>query len=46
MQPLNTNITIPRRFSFRDRFICDRVFANNKSLNQPSLKHRYPDLYK
>ncbi|CAF0764536.1 unnamed protein product [Rotaria sordida] len=45
IKQLNTNVTIPRRSSIRDRLTCLRLFNTDKSLNQLILKHKYPDLY-
>jgi hypothetical protein len=46
MKQWNTNLTIPRRYLLRDQSVCARLFAANKSFNQPFLKHTYPALYK
>ncbi|CAF1356498.1 unnamed protein product [Rotaria sordida] len=44
MQKRNANMTIFTS-SLRDRTACNRIFAINNSLNQPSLKHIFPNLY-
>jgi hypothetical protein len=46
MKQWNANLTIPKRYVFRDQSVCARLFANNKSFDQSTLKHTYPDLYK
>jgi hypothetical protein len=42
----NVNGTGPRRVSSRDPFVCARLFANDRSIDQVSLKHLYPELYR
>lgn len=40
----NSNLSLARRPSLRDR-VCIRLFAINKSLDQPYLIHKYSNLY-
>ena len=42
----NENATIIRRFSMRNQSMCERIFASNSSLSQPSLQHEYAELYR
>ena len=41
----NANLSSMRRSSFHNRFVCNRLFPGNSSLNQTSLHHIYPELY-
>lgn len=42
----NDNYSVSRRYSSSNRFICQRLFTLNNSLNQPSLRHGYPNLHR
>ena len=46
MKEWNANLTKPKRYLSRDQPACARLFSNNKSFDQSTLKHTYPTLYK